>query len=220
MCCACAVSRQKSKNRVSNKYFHWHGKQHEADPNLGFQWLQPSWTGGTVTAPSAVTHSSCRVRNHNHVHSQTAGGWLWPRVTCCAVQPQVPAHSECTHSTVTSYHWQFNCSSFSSCPFQHSCLFFCNLNTTLSEVSDSGILTGIVVCQCREERPSLQLFWLLSLALPTFSCVRGSDLNNNMNQNNGRFLFSIATVIITFLQRSTIPWWRSIFRYTIAVVNQ
>lgn len=30
------------------------------------------------------------------------GGWHWPPRVTCAVQPQVPAHSECIHSTVTS----------------------------------------------------------------------------------------------------------------------
>lgn len=44
-------------------------------------------------------------------------------------------HAMNAQSTVASCHWQFNCSSFSNSPFQHICLFFGNLGTSLSEVT-------------------------------------------------------------------------------------
>lgn len=118
---------------------------------------------------SAVTCSSCRVRNHNHMHSEIVREVaLPPRIMRCAVQLQVPAQSEWTHSTVTSCHWQFNCSSFSSCQFQHSCLFFCNLGTSLSEVSDSGILTGIVVVSVQEGEAFFAIVAVIQLSSAYF----------------------------------------------------
>lgn len=76
------------------------------------------------------------------------------------------------HSTVASCHWEFNHSSSSSSPFQNICLFFCNLDTSLTERSGLGILTGIVTMSVQGVEDFSAIIPITEFSfLPTFSIL-------------------------------------------------